>query len=135
MILLEGFSFPVLANVLLYVAAAIVGIYLVLKMIVWFLKESKPRKPYANLQGKDPFTVKDIIDIPYELFIKEEVRLTLLDSEDQEILVIATGEQEEGQYSYPLHTDRFPDGLYKYKLVTSNQTSIRRIIISNQTSG
>lgn len=135
MILLEGFSFAILLNVLLYVVAAIVGIYVLLKIAVWFLKESQPKTHYANLHSTDPFTVKDIIDISYDLYKKEDVRLSLLNDNNEEVLVIATGEQEVGEYSYPLHTRRFPDGRYKYKLVTADQTSERRIIINNQMAG
>ncbi len=134
MIVLEGFAFGLLWQVLLYAILIITGLYITYKTILRILTGYKPVKHYAVLHPfGEPF-VSATTEVTYSLNAKEKVKLEVLNLRNEHLLTLVNESKEEGNHSIVLKTDDFPNGEYKLKFTTPDRTSVKRMLIYNKGS-
>ena len=95
-----------------------------------FNDKEKLNESYSHIQDIiNP--VSDSYTIKYKLGSDGSVKLIVLDSKFDEIVQLFDENKTEGNHNYDFDSKAVSNGTYFVKMVTSNQTLTKKIIIEN----
>ena len=91
----------------------------------------QPLVSNADLLGQNypnPFAINTVF--PYTIQAAGNVIFRVLDLTGKQLNVISEGNKTPGNYKLELNTESLVNGIYYLQLITNNQTSVRKMIVS-----
>lgn len=97
-----------------------------------FLLKGRPNThQYAELERLEN-PVHGSVVFEYELPQPGKVELKLLDSKSKELKSLFEGQMDEGKHTFSFDTTSIDDGDYNYKLITHNQSMVKKMVVRNK---
>ena len=82
-----------------------------------------------DLYQNYPNPLNPVTSIRYDLPINTNVVLKIYDILGNEVETLVNQEQESGEYEVIFNADRYPSGVYVYRLETSSFTDVKKMVI------
>lgn len=126
-----GIAWELILEILLMVVGGVAVVVLGYRGLLFMLKDRESGIQYASMESLE-HPVRGTVEISFELPVAGHAKVEIITVEGQVIQVLLDEEKTEGKHEIQLDTQSLADGVYHYRLITSNQTMSKKMEVHNK---